>query len=98
MQIVLPWSSMMQSAGTPEAWCSPSMFWVITAETRPRLTSSVTASWDYVCPRDRSRTQFDIGSELLTSVPHHRRRIQFHTLPENYERRPQITTTIPGAT
>ena len=31
-------------------------------------------------------------------MPHHRRRIQFHTLPEHYERRPQITTTIPGAT
>src|SRR5436190_326975 len=29
----------------PDAWCSPSIFWVMTAATLPRRTSASTARW-----------------------------------------------------
>jgi hypothetical protein len=41
----LPCSSITLFSGTPEAWCSPSMFWVITAATLPSRTSRATARW-----------------------------------------------------
>ena len=36
---------MTLSSGTPEAWCSPSIFCVMTADTMPRSTSAATARW-----------------------------------------------------
>jgi len=36
---------MILSAGMPDASCSPSVFWVITAETLPSRTSFSTARW-----------------------------------------------------
>src|SRR3954469_7595600 len=49
----------------PEAWCSPSMFWVMTAATLPRRTSASTAR----CPR--------LGSAALkmSSIAKRRRQV-----------------------
>ena len=62
---MLPCSSITRFAGTPDAWCSPSMFCVITADALPRFTSVATAR----CPR------FGSALRIVSSVANRRRHV-----------------------
>ena len=46
--VEFPCSSTTRASGTPDLWCSPSMFWVITVVTMPRCTSDATARWPWL--------------------------------------------------
>ena len=66
--------------GNPRPGCAMSV-----AQDWRNGPEDMAGTWSYACRCDRPRMQFDIGSELLTSVPHQYRRIRFLTLPERFE-------------